>query len=94
VRILLGLVTFVTTWTLMGMWLGDGWVAVLNGVAVAIGGVVAMVVWPPLVRQAVVLMGRIRVRDRVGLVPPVLAARSAVAVAVRESGSDDGSGRR
>jgi hypothetical protein len=94
VRILLGLVTFVTTWTLMGMWLGDGWVAVLNGVAVAIGGVVAMVVWPPLVRQAVVLMGRIRVRDRVGLVPPVLAARSAVAVAVRESGSDDGPGRR
>jgi glycerol-3-phosphate O-acyltransferase / dihydroxyacetone phosphate acyltransferase len=88
VRILLGLVTFVTTWTLMGMWLGDGWVAVLNGVAVAIGGVVAMVVWPPLVRQAVVLMGRVRVRDRVGLVPPVLAARSAVAVAVRESESD------
>jgi glycerol-3-phosphate O-acyltransferase / dihydroxyacetone phosphate acyltransferase len=85
VRILLGLVMFVTTWTLTGMWLGDGWVAVLYGVAVAVGGVVAMVVWPPLIRQAVILMGRIRVRDRIGLVPPVLEARSAVAVAVRES---------
>jgi hypothetical protein len=42
-------------------------------------------VWPPLIRQAVILMGRIRVRDRIGLVPPVLEARSAVAVAVRES---------
>ncbi len=85
VRILLGLVTLLTTWTLMGMWLGDGWVAVADGVAVAIGGAIALVVWPPLVRQAAALLGRIRVRDRVGLVPPVLEARSALVTAVRES---------
>ncbi len=85
VRILLGLVTLLTTWTLMGMWLGDGWVAVADGLAVAIGGAIALVVWPPLVRQVAVLLGRIRVRDRIGLVPPVLDARSALVTAVRES---------
>ncbi len=90
VRMLLGLVTLVATWTLAGMWLGDGWSAVAAGVAVAVGGVVALVVWPPLVRQAIVLRGRIRVRDRVGLVPPVIEARSTVVAAVRDSlGSDD-----
>ena len=85
VRLLLGLVTLLATWVLMGMWLGDGWIAVADGVAVAIGGVVALAVWPPLVRQAAVLAGRLRVRDRVGLVPPVLEARSAVVGTVRDS---------
>jgi 1-acyl-sn-glycerol-3-phosphate acyltransferase len=85
VRFLLGLVTLLITWTLVGMWLGDGWVAVLNAVAVAVGGVVALIVWPPLTRQASVLAGRIRVRDRIGLVPPVLDARSTVVHAVRDS---------
>ena len=85
VRILLGLVTLLTTWTLMGMWLGDGWTAVVYGVAVAVGGVVALIVWPPLARQAALLVGRIRVRDRIGLVPPVLEARSALVAAVRDS---------
>jgi len=90
VRLLLGLVTLIATWTLTGMWLGDGWGAVAAGVAVAVGGLVAMIVWPPLVRQASVLIGRVRVRDRIGLVPPVLAARSTVIAAVRESlGSSD-----
>ena len=85
VRLLLGLVTLVTTWVLMGMWLGDGWVAVADGVAIALGGAVALIVWPPLVRQAAVLIGRIRLRDRVGLVPPVVEARSAVVTAVCDS---------
>ncbi len=85
VRILLGLVTLLTTWTLMGMWLGDGWVAVADGVAVAVGGAIALVVWPPLVREVAALLGRIKVRDRIGLVPPVIEARSALVAAVRES---------
>jgi hypothetical protein len=90
VRMLLGLVTLVATWTLAGMWLGDGWTAVAAGVAVAIGGALALVVWPPLYRQAVVLIGRVRVRDRIGLVPPVIEARSTVVAAVRDSvGTDD-----
>jgi len=84
VRVMLGLVTMLITWIVMGMWLGDGWVAVGDGLAVAAGGVLALVVWPPVVRQAVVLIGRIRLRDRVGLVPPVLDARSALVTAVRE----------
>ena len=92
VRVMLGLVTLLITWIVMGMWLGDGWVAVGDGIAVAVGGVVALVVWPPLLRQAGILIGRIRLRDRVGLVPPVLEARSALVMAVRESledGHDD-----
>ena len=90
VRMLLGLITLVATWTLAGMWLGDGWAAVAAAIAVALGGMVALVVWPPLVREALVLRGRIRVRDRIGLVPPVIEARSTVVAAVRESlGSDD-----
>jgi len=90
VRLLLGLVALVATWTLAGMWLADGWGALVAAIAVAVGGLVALIVWPPLVRQATVLIGRIRVRDRIGLVPPVLGARSTVITAVRESvGNDD-----
>ena len=92
VRLMLGLLTVLITWVVMGMWLGDGWVAVADGVAVAFGGVVSLIVWPPLVRQVIGLIGRIRLRDRVGLVPPVLEARSALVAAVRDSigdGHDD-----
>jgi 1-acyl-sn-glycerol-3-phosphate acyltransferase len=90
VRLLLGLMTSVATWTLAGMWLGDGWAAVTAGLAVAVGGLAALIVWPPLVRQAIVLIGRLRVRDRIGLVPPVIEARSTVVAAVRDSvGTDD-----
>jgi uncharacterized membrane protein YhiD involved in acid resistance len=86
----LGLVTLTTTWILAGVWLADGWAAVTAGLAVAIGGLAALIVWPPLVRQAIVLVGRLRVRDRIGLVPPVIEARSAVVAAVRDSlGTDD-----
>ena len=87
---LLGLVTLVATWTLAGMWLADGWAAVAAGIAVAVGGMLALAVWPPLFRQAVVLIGRVRVRDRIGLVPPVIEARSTVIAAARDIlGTDD-----
>jgi len=90
VRMLLGLVTLVATWTLAGMWLADGWAAVAAGVGVAVGGMLALVVWPPLFRQAVVLVGRVRVRDRIGLVAPVIEARSTVVAAARDIlGNDD-----
>jgi 1-acyl-sn-glycerol-3-phosphate acyltransferase len=90
VRMLLGLITLVATWTVAGMWLADGWAAVAAGLAVAVGGVLALAVWPPLFRQAIVLIGRVKVRDRVGLVPPVIEARSTVVAAVRDSvGTDD-----
>jgi hypothetical protein len=90
VRMLFGLVTLVATWTLAGMWLADGWAAVAAGVGVAVGGMLALVVWPPLFRQAVVLVGRVRVRDRIGLVAPVIEARSTVVAAARDIlGNDD-----
>jgi 1-acyl-sn-glycerol-3-phosphate acyltransferase len=90
VRMLLGLITAVATWMLAGMWLADGWAAVATGIAVAVGGVLALAVWPPLYRQAIVLIGRVKILDRVGLVPPVIEARSTVVAAVRDSvGTDD-----
>jgi glycerol-3-phosphate O-acyltransferase/dihydroxyacetone phosphate acyltransferase len=83
VRLLLGAATMIATWTIAGIVLGSGWSAVAYAVAIALGGAIALAVWPPLWRQAVVLAGRIRLRDRVGLLPPVFAARSEVADAVR-----------
>ncbi len=85
VRLLLGLVTGLTTWVVAGMWLADGWAAVASGLAVAVGGFVALAVWPPLIQQALLLLGRLRLRDRVGLLPPVLEARSRLVAAVRTS---------
>ncbi len=83
VRLLLGLATLLATWILAGMWLADGWAAVATGIGVAIGGIVALVVWPPLLREAEILVGRVRMRDRVGLLPPVVEARARVVEAVR-----------
>ena len=76
VRILLGLVMLLLTWVVSGMVLADGWAAVVAGVVVAAAGVFALLVWSPLVRQVIALFGRLRVRDRAGLLPPVVEARS------------------
>ncbi|TFH20496.1 MAG: hypothetical protein E4H05_02170 [Acidimicrobiales bacterium] len=83
VRLLLGLVTMLLTWIVAGAWLGDGWSAVGSAAVVAVAGVVALVVWSPLLRQFRVLLGMVRVRDRAGLLGPVLEARSTVAELVR-----------
>ena len=93
VRLLLGLVTLLTTWIVTGMWLADGWRAVAIAFGVAVGGAVALIVWPPLVQQLTVLIGRIRVRDRIGLVPPVIEARSQLIATVRASIDSDHAGR-
>jgi glycerol-3-phosphate O-acyltransferase/dihydroxyacetone phosphate acyltransferase len=88
VRLLLGLVTALLTWIIAGAWLGDGWSAVAYAIAVAFGGLVALIVWPPLVRQFRVLTGMVRVRDRSGLLGPVLEARSHVVTLVRANIGD------
>jgi 1-acyl-sn-glycerol-3-phosphate acyltransferase len=85
VRLLLGLVTMLLTWVVAGIVLGTGWTAVAYAVAVAIGGAVALVVWPPIVRQAQAIVAHLRTRNRVGLIGPVLTARSHVVAAVRAS---------
>ncbi len=88
VRLLLGLVTMLLTWIIAGAWLGDGWSAVGYTVAVAVGGLVALVVWAPLLRQFRTLVGMLRVRDRAGLLGPILAARSHVVALVRANIGD------
>lgn len=72
VRLLLGLVTTLLPWIIAGASLGDGWPAVgyATAIAVALGGLVALVVWPPLLRQLRVLVGMVRVRDRPGSSAP------------------------
>ena len=85
VRLLVGLVTGFATWIIAGIIIADGWWAVAAGIAVAVGGVVALFVWPPLIRQASILIGRVRLRDRVGSLPPVLEARERVVTEVREA---------
>lgn len=85
VRLLLGLVAMLSTWVIAGVVLGSGWTAVAYAFAVAIGGAIALVVWPPLVRQAQAILARLRARNRSGLLGPVLTARSHVVAAVRTS---------
>jgi glycerol-3-phosphate O-acyltransferase/dihydroxyacetone phosphate acyltransferase len=85
VRLLVGLVAGLATWIIAGIVIADGWWAVAVALAVALGGVAALFIWPPLIRQAVILIGRIRLRDRVGLLPPVLEARERVVAEVREA---------
>jgi 1-acyl-sn-glycerol-3-phosphate acyltransferase len=82
VRLLVGLTAGLLTWIVAGMILGDGWGAVAAGALVAAEGALALAVWPPMTRLASALWGRIQVRDRVGLLPPVLAARADVVAAV------------
>jgi glycerol-3-phosphate O-acyltransferase / dihydroxyacetone phosphate acyltransferase len=85
VRMLVGLIAGLATWIVAGMLIADGFGAVLAGAVVALEGAVALAVWTPLARAMAAVRGRLRVRDRVDLVRPVLAARSTLAAAVNEA---------
>lgn len=82
VRLLVGLVAGLATWGAFGVVVSDGWGAVLAGALIAVEGAVALVAVAPLVRWVDDLWGRLRIRDRIGLLPPVLEARSALGEAV------------
>ncbi len=82
VRLLAGLVAGLATWGAFGVVVSDGWGAVLAGALIAVEGAVALVAVAPLVRWVDDLWGRLRIRDRIGLLPPVLEARSALGEAV------------
>ena len=86
VRVLVGLVAGLLTWVIAGIVLADGAAAVVAGITVAVEGAVALVVWTPLARAVDALWGWLRVRDRAGLLPPVLAQRTDVIEAVRAAG--------
>ena len=66
-----------------GIVIDDGWMALLTVVGVAVGGAVALVVWPPIVRQIAAIRGRLTARDRGSLMKAVLQDREAVIDAVR-----------
>lgn len=85
VRVLLGLVTGLLTWTIAGIVIADGVGAVVAAAAVAAGGAAALVVWPPLVREVHAIAGRWTARDRGSLMTAVLADRGAVIEAVRDA---------
>ena len=93
VRLLVGLIAGLLTWIIAGAVLADGFGAVVAGALVAIGGAIALAVWTPLTRLVATLWGYLRARDRVGLLPPVLAARAEVVAAVDaalDAGLSDG----
>ena len=83
VRLLVGLLTGLVTLIVSGIVIDDGWMALLTGIGVAIGGAVALVVWPPIVRQVAAIHGRLTARDRGSLMKAVLEDREAVIDAVR-----------
>ncbi len=84
VRFLLGLVMGLVTLVVSGILLGDGIYALLAAAAVAAGGIAALVVWPPILRSAATLHGRLTARDRGSLMIAVRADRQAVIDAVRD----------
>jgi 1-acyl-sn-glycerol-3-phosphate acyltransferase len=75
VRLLVGLVTLLVTWSIAGWLLADGLGAFVAAVAVALGGAGALAVWSPVVAAVRTVGGWLRVRDRVGLLPPIDEAR-------------------
>lgn len=83
VRFLLGLVTGLLTWVVAGVVLADGTGAVVTGLTVAVGGAIALTVWPPIVRMLAGLAGRWTMRDRGSLMVAVESDRRAVIDAVR-----------
>lgn len=89
-RVLVGLAAGLLTWIVAGIVLADGFAAVVAGTLVAVEGAVALAVWTPLTRQVEALWGRLRVRDRIGLLRPVLAERAGVVAAVRAATPDFG----
>jgi glycerol-3-phosphate O-acyltransferase / dihydroxyacetone phosphate acyltransferase len=96
VRMLVGLAAGLATWIVAGIVLADGAAAWLAGALVAVGGWLALVVWAPLTRELGGLWARVRVRDRAGLLPPVLVERELLVAAVRDAvaATTDGSERR
>lgn len=82
VRVLVGLAAGLATWVVVGVVAADGWGSVVAGLLVAVEGALALAVLPPLLRWVDDLWGRIRMRDRAALLPPVLAAREELSGAV------------
>ena len=78
VRMLVGLVTLLLTWTIAGIVTSDGVGALIVAATVAAGGIIALNVWTPLLNAARSVIGWVRIRDRVNLLPPVLEARARV----------------
>jgi hypothetical protein len=64
------------TWITAGILLGDGWGAVAWAFVVLALGALALAVATPWWRAAHALWARLRVRDRRGLLPPVLERRA------------------
>jgi glycerol-3-phosphate O-acyltransferase / dihydroxyacetone phosphate acyltransferase len=85
VRFLVGLATGLATCIVAGIVIGDGFGALVASAAVAVGGGVALVVWPPIVRTIQTLIGRLTARDRGSLMRAVHADRDALIAAVRSA---------
>ncbi len=84
-RILVGLSAGVLTWVIFGMVTADGSAAVAAGVALAVEGQIALLIWPAFVALVARCWGWARSRDRGELVGPVLASRAVLGAAVQDA---------
>jgi glycerol-3-phosphate O-acyltransferase / dihydroxyacetone phosphate acyltransferase len=82
VRVLVGLVTGLATWIVVGVVVADGWGSVVAGALVAAEGALALAVLPTVLWWLDDLWGRIRMRRRASVLAPVVAARDEVCDAV------------
>jgi glycerol-3-phosphate O-acyltransferase / dihydroxyacetone phosphate acyltransferase len=78
VRMLVGLVMLLATWIVVGVLLADGSMVPVVAASTALCGAAALAIVTPWWRVAHGMWARFRVRDRDGLLPPVLAARADV----------------
>ena len=70
----LGLVAGIATWLIAGVIIADGWAALLAAAVVALSGVVALLVWSPLLAALRTLQGRFRRQVRGSGLDELLAA--------------------
>ena len=92
VRALVGLVTDLATWIIAGIVLADGFGAVVAAVLVAVGGILALAIWTPLVRAMSTLGTWFKVRNRAHLMPAVIEERARVIALVWAAIGDETAG--
>jgi hypothetical protein len=85
VRLLVGAVAGLLTWIVAGIVIADGWWAVLAGLLVAVEGMLALLVLPPLIHSAQTVVGRLRLRSRGSQLDQLVADRALLVDAVHDA---------
>lgn len=84
VRALVGLVAGLATWLIAGVVVADGWAALVAAAVFAASGVIALLVWSPLLVALRTLQGRLRCLARGSGLDELFDARNELAATVDE----------